>query len=78
MIGRDHRASAKSGGNDLGLPSSAKTEASVRGAETLQRRADHAKEVRDHIMAAAGALAAIAQEVVLLNHDRETGHEKSS
>ena len=53
----------------------AKTEASVRRAETLQRRADRAREVRDQIVAAAGALAAIAEEVVLLNQDRETGHE---
>lgn len=53
----------------------ATTEASVRRAEELQRRADRAKEVRDHIVAAAGVLAAIAEEVALLNQDRETGHE---
>ena len=49
----------------------AKTEASVRRAETLQRRADRAKQLRDHIIAAAGALAAIAEEVAFLNQDRE-------
>jgi hypothetical protein len=55
----------------------AKTEASVRRAATLQCRADHAKEVRNHIIAAARALAAIAEEVALLNRDRETGHDKA-
>jgi hypothetical protein len=33
--------------------------------------------VRDHIVAAAGALAAIAEEVALLNQGRQTGHEKA-
>jgi hypothetical protein len=54
-----------------------KTEASVRRAEALQHRADRAKEVRNHIVAAAGAMAAIAEEVALLNQHRETGHEKA-
>jgi hypothetical protein len=54
-----------------------KTEASMRRAEALQRRADRAKEVRNHIVVAAGALAATAEEVALLNQDRETGHEKA-
>jgi hypothetical protein len=52
-------------------PESATTETSVRRAEALRRRADRAKEVRDHIVAAAGTLAAIAEEIVLLNQDRE-------
>jgi hypothetical protein len=59
-------------------PEWARTEASVRRAEALRRRADRAKEVRDHIVAAAGVLAAIAEEVALLNQDRETGHEKAA
>ena len=41
----------------------------MRRAEALQRRADRAKEVRNHIVAAAGALAAIAEEVALLSLD---------
>jgi alpha-beta hydrolase superfamily lysophospholipase len=45
----------------------AKTEASVVRAEALHRRADRAREVRNHIVAAAGALAAIAEEVALLS-----------
>ncbi len=53
-------------------PEWAKTEASVRRAEALQRRADRASEVRNHIAATAGALAAIAEEIALLNQDRET------
>ena len=53
-------------------PEWAKTEASVRRAEALQRRADRARELRDGIVAAAGALAAIAEEVTLLNQDRKT------
>jgi hypothetical protein len=53
-------------------PEWARTEASVRRAEDLQRRADRAKEVRDHIVAAAGALAAIAEEIALLHQHRET------
>ncbi len=51
---------------DGAAPEWAKTEASVRRAEALQRRADRAKEVRNHIVATAGALAAIAEEVALL------------
>jgi len=56
---------------------SARTEASVRRAETLQRRAVRAQEVRDHIVAAAGTLAAIAEEVVLLNQGRDTRNEEA-
>ena len=58
-------------------PEWARTEGSVRRAEELQRRADRAREVCNHIVAAAGALAAIAEEVALLNRGRETGHEKA-
>jgi len=58
-------------------PEWAKTEASVRRAEALQRRADRAREVRNHIVAAAATLASIAEEVALLNQHRETGHEKA-
>ena len=58
-------------------PERVKTEASVRRAEALQRRADRAKEVRNHIVAAAGALTAIAEEVALLSQDRDAGHEEA-
>ncbi len=58
-------------------PEEAQTEASVRRAEALRRRARRAKEVRSHIVAAAGALAAIAEEVALLSRDRDTGHEQA-
>jgi hypothetical protein len=58
-------------------PEWARTEASVRRAEELQRRADRARQAHNHIVAAAGALAAIAEEVALLNQARETGHEKA-
>jgi len=53
-------------------PEWVKTQASARRAETLQRRADRAKELRNHIVAAAGAFAAIAEEAALLDQDRET------
>ena len=42
-------------------PEWAKTEASVRRAETLQHRAEHARDLRNGIVAAAAALAVIAQ-----------------
>jgi CRP-like cAMP-binding protein len=58
-------------------PERVKTETSAWRAEALQRRADRAKEVRDHIVAAAGTLAAIAEEIALLIQDRETGHEQA-
>jgi hypothetical protein len=51
-------------------PEWAKTEASVRRAEELQRQADRAREVCDHIAAAVGALAAIAEEIASLDQDR--------
>jgi hypothetical protein len=53
-------------------PEWAKTEASARRAQILQRQAEHAKEVRSRIVAAAGALAAIAEEVAMLHQNRET------
>jgi hypothetical protein len=58
-------------------PDRARTEASAWRAEALQRRAHRAKEVRDHIVAAAGTLAAIAEEIAVLGQDRETGHEQA-
>jgi hypothetical protein len=58
-------------------PERVKTEAAVRCAEALQRRADRATEVRNHIVAAAGALAEIAEEIALLTQDRRTGHEEA-
>jgi hypothetical protein len=58
-------------------PERATTEASVRRAEALQRRAGRAREVRNHIVAAAGTLAAIAEEIALLRQDRDTGLEKA-
>ena len=59
-------------------PEWAKTEDSVRRAEALQRRADRAREVRDHIVAAAAAVAAIAEEVALLSQHRETSREEAA
>jgi len=59
------------------VPEWVTTEVSARRTEALQRRADRAKKVRDHIVAAAGALAAIAAEVALLNQDRDTGLEEA-
>lgn len=58
-------------------PERVTTVAWVRYAEALQRRADRAREVRDHIAAAAGAQAAVAEETALLNQDRETGRDKA-
>ncbi len=46
-------------------PEWARTRAAVQSAEALQRRAERAKEWRIGIVAAAGALAAIAEEVAL-------------
>jgi hypothetical protein len=56
-------------------PERVQAEASVRRAEALRRRADRAKEVRNHIVAAAGVLAAITEEVALLSQDQDAGHE---
>jgi hypothetical protein len=58
-------------------PERVTTVAWVRCAEALQCRTDRAKAVRDHIVAAARALAAIAEEIALLNQDRETGRDKA-
>jgi hypothetical protein len=54
-------------------PDWARTRAAAHSAETLQRRADRAKELHSGIVAAAGALAAIAQEVAVAGQDLETG-----
>jgi len=53
-------------------PEWAKTGASAQRAEALRHQAEHAKEVRSRIVAAAGALAAIAEEVAMLQEHRET------
>ena len=53
-------------------PERARTEASTRRAQVLQRQAEHAKEAREQIVAAAGALAAIAEEVARLRQHPET------
>jgi hypothetical protein len=53
-------------------PEWAKTGAALRREQALQRQAECAKEWRNGIAAAAGALAAIAQEVVLAGQDLET------
>jgi hypothetical protein len=54
-------------------PDWARTWAAAQSAEALQRRAERAKEFRDGIVAAAGALAAIAQQVAVAGQDPETG-----
>jgi hypothetical protein len=54
-------------------PEWARTGASLRSAEALQRRAERARELRNGIVAAVGALAAIAEEVALVGQDLETG-----
>jgi hypothetical protein len=53
-------------------PEWAKTGAPVRREEALQRQVERAKEWRKRIVAAAGALAAIAGEVALHGQDQET------
>lgn len=70
----DRLAAALQHAADRAAPEWAKTEALVQRAEALRRRAERAKEVRDHIVATAGALAAIAEEIALLNQDQETRH----
>jgi hypothetical protein len=59
-------------------PDWARTGASVRRAEILQRRLDRAKELRTGIVAAAAALAAIAEEVALVHPDVRTRHPGGS
>jgi hypothetical protein len=53
-------------------PERAKTADSARRAEELERRVDRAQEMRNRIVAAAASLAAIAEEVALLNQDQVT------
>ena len=59
-------------------PEWAKTETAVRREETLQRQAKRAKEWTDGIVAAVGALAAIAHEVALAGQDLETCYHSGS
>jgi hypothetical protein len=51
------------------VPEWAKTRESAQRAQALQRQAERAKELRDRIVAAAAALAAIAEEVALAGQD---------
>lgn len=53
-------------------PEWARTREAVHDAEVLQGRAERAKELRNGIVAAAGALAAIAEEVALAGQDLES------
>ena len=53
-------------------PEWARTGASVRSAEALQRQVERAKELRKGIVAAAGAVAAMVGEVALIGQDLET------
>jgi len=55
-----------------------KTTASARAAEALQRQVERAKELRNGIVAAAAALAAIAEEVALVNQDLKTPQPRSA
>jgi flagellar biosynthesis regulator FlaF len=50
-------------------PAWARTREAVQREDALQRRAERAKELRNGIVAAAGALAAIAEEVALARQD---------
>jgi len=59
-------------------PEWAKTGAAVRCEQALQRQAERAKEWSDGIVAAAGALTAIAHEVALAGQDLETGYRSGS
>ena len=59
-------------------PEWAKTGTAVRREQALQRQAERAKEWRDGIVAAAGALAAIAHEVALAGQDLETCYRSGS
>ena len=51
------------------VPDWARTGAAVRSAEVLQRRAERARQLRTGIIAAAAALAAVAEEVALVHQD---------
>ncbi len=55
-------------------PERAKTRASAQRAEALQRHAERAKQLRDGIVAAAASLAAVAEEVALINQDLKSRH----
>jgi len=57
-------------------PDWARSEAAARRAEALQRRVDRAKEIRNGIVAAAAALAAMAEEITLVNQDLKTRHPR--
>jgi hypothetical protein len=59
-------------------PEWVRTEAAVRREEAVQRQAERAKEWSDAIVAAAGAVAAIAHEVALADQDLETCHRSGS
>jgi flagellar biosynthesis regulator FlaF len=54
-------------------PAWARTTDAVQKEEVLQRRAERAKELRDGIVSAAGALAAIVEEVALASQDQGAG-----
>jgi hypothetical protein len=54
-------------------PEWARTTDAVEREEALRRRAERAKELRNGIVAAAGALAAIAEEVALASQDQGAG-----
>jgi len=55
-------------------PERATTGASAQRAEALQRQIDRAKELRRGVVAAAAALAAIAEEVAWINQDLQGRH----
>ncbi len=55
-------------------PERARTSAPARRAEALQRQLDRAKELRKGIIAAAAALAAIAEETAWINQDLQSRH----
>ncbi len=55
-------------------PERATTGAAARRAEALQRQLDRATELRKGIIAAAAALAAIAEEVAWINQDLQSRH----
>jgi len=59
-------------------PEWARTEDSVRRAETLQRRAERARELRDGIVAAAAGLAVIAEEIAVMNLGLGNGHDEAT
>jgi hypothetical protein len=58
-------------------PEWVKTEDSVRRAETLQHRAERARELRNGIVAAKAALAVIAEEIAGIHLGLETGHQEA-